>query len=146
MSSPEPAPSFPCRVVVAIQWGDVDMLQHVNNVVFFRWLETARTTYFSAVGLEKLLGDGVYPILASIRCDFRSQLRHPGSISVECSTSRIGRSSSTQVYRVLDAESGRLAAEAEGTWVCFDYRAQKAKPLPDEVVAALERYEGRTFR
>lgn len=122
------------------------MMQHVNNVVFFRWFETARTTYFAEVKMNELLGEGVYPILASVRCDYRAQLRHPGRISVECSTTRVGRSSSTQVYRVVDVESGQVAAEGEGTWVCFDYRAQKSKVLPGDVVAALERFEGRALR
>ena len=34
---------FPCKRRVDVQWGDVDRMQHVNNVVFFRWMETART-------------------------------------------------------------------------------------------------------
>jgi acyl-CoA thioester hydrolase len=138
---------YPCRTVVAVQWGDVDRMQHVNNVVYYRWLETARTRYFEEIEFERHVPEGVYPILATLRCDFRAQLRYPDAISVEVGTSTIGRSSSTQIYRVLSTKGspGTIVAEAEGTWVCFDYRAQRAVPLPDALVKAMEAYEGRAL-
>jgi acyl-CoA thioester hydrolase len=136
---------FPCRVKIAVQWGDVDMMKHVNNVVFFRWFETARTRYFEEIGFDKRAPSGVYPILASIRADYRGQLRYPDTISVECSVSKIGKSSCTQVYQVVSEAQGKVVAEGEGTWVCFDYPAQKSRPLPLELVEAIETYEGRSY-
>jgi len=142
-------PSFPCRRRVDVQWGDVDRMQHVNNVVFFRWMETARTSYFEEIAFETHVGKDVYPILASIRCEYRAQLRYPDVIRVECSIVRLGKSSATHVYRVVSERAGggdKIVAEGEGTWVCFDYGAQRSTPLTDALVAAMERYEGRALR
>jgi len=138
-------PTFPLRKVVDVQWGDVDRMQHVNNVVFFWWMETARTLYFERIEFEKHVPEGVYPILASIRCDYRAQLRYPDAISVECSIAKVGRSSATHVYRVVSSQK-KVVAEGEGTWVCFDYGAQRSMPLPDALVAAMESFEGRALR
>jgi len=137
---------FPLKKRVDVQWGDVDRMQHVNNVVFFRWMETARTLYFDAIDFAKHVGEGVYPILASIKCEYRAQLRHPDTISVECSTSKIGRTSATQVYRVTSEAQKKIVATGEGTWVCFDYRAQRSVALSDALVTAMERYESRALR
>ena len=139
-------PAFPLRKVVDVQWGDVDRMQHVNNVVFFRWLETARTLYFERIDFERHVPEGVYPILASIRCDYRAQLRYPDVVSVECSIVKIGRTSATHAYRVASQEQKKIVAEGEGTWVCFDYRAQRSVALPDALVEAMEQFEGRPLR
>ncbi|GAC1529266.1 MAG: thioesterase family protein [Polyangiales bacterium] len=139
-------PSYPCRTLVDVQWGDVDRMQHVNNVVYLRWMETARTRYFDAIDFGRLAGEGIYPILASIRCDYRAQLRHPDTISVDCSIARVGRTSATHVYRVVSQAQGKVVAVGEGTWVCFDYAAQRSLPLPAAVLDAIERYEGRSVR
>jgi acyl-CoA thioester hydrolase len=146
MSASDRELSFPCRRRVDVAWGDVDRMQHVNNVVFFRWMETVRTFYFEQIEFERHVAEGVYPILASIRCDYRAQLRYPDTISVECSITKLGRSSATHAYRVMSEGQKKVVAEGEGTWVCFDYRAQKSLALPAPLVAAMERYEGRSLR
>ena len=38
-------------IALPVQWGDQDALGHVNNVVYFRWYESARIAYFERVGL-----------------------------------------------------------------------------------------------
>jgi acyl-CoA thioesterase FadM len=82
----------------------------------------------------------------SIRCDYRAQLRYPDTIRVECSIVRLGKSSATHVYRVVSEAQDKVVAEGESVWVCFDYDAQRSAPLTDALVAAMERYEGRTLR
>ena len=145
MSAAKGEPAFPCRVRIPVQWGDVDRMQHVNNVVFFKWMETTRTRYFEELGLERLVPEGCYPILASIRADYRAQLRYPDEVSAECSVSKLGRTSCTHVYRVMSVTRGEVVTVGEGTWVLFDYRAQTPVPLPDALVSAIEGYEGTVF-
>jgi len=136
----------PTQVRIDVQWGDVDMMQHVNNVLFFKWFETARTRYFEDIDLAGHVPKGVGPILASTRADYRGQLRYPDTIVVECNVTKIGRSSCTQAYRVKsEKQGGKVVTEGEGTWVCFDYQAQKPVPLPRALIAAIEEFEQRTF-
>jgi acyl-ACP thioesterase len=40
--------TVPCYFDFEVQWGEMDALQHVNNVVYVRWGETARIDYFRA--------------------------------------------------------------------------------------------------
>jgi acyl-CoA thioester hydrolase len=130
---------------IDVQWADVDRMQHVNNVVYFRWLETARTNYFDRVAFGKHVPPNVYPILVSIRCDYRAQLRHPDVVRVSYATLRIGTSSVTHGYRIWSEGQGKLAAEGEGTWICFDYGAQRSMPLPSALRQAMETFEGRAL-
>lgn len=38
---------FPVITEIKVAWGEMDALQHVNNVVYFRYFETARLDYFN---------------------------------------------------------------------------------------------------
>src|ERR1700677_2939135 len=49
---------FSVAIAIPVQWGDQDAFAHVNNVVFFRWFESARIAYFRRIGLMKHLDGG----------------------------------------------------------------------------------------
>ena len=63
--------------------GDIDLLGHVNNVVYFRWFESARIAYFDKVRMWEF-GEtvGIGPILHSINCRYRIPLTYPDTVSV----------------------------------------------------------------
>jgi len=137
---------FPVVLSVVVQWGDQDSMQHVNNVVYFRWCESARIEYFHKIGLlERRHTEGVGPILASIRCDFRKQLNFPDTVRVGARIARIGRSSVTMEHRIVSVGQHVVAAEAESTMVVFDYHAGKSHPVPEDLRKAIEHIEGRKF-
>jgi acyl-CoA thioester hydrolase len=137
---------FPVILTLAVQWGDQDAMQHVNNVVYFRWCESARIAYFGKIGLpDRRSGEHVGPILASIKCDFRRQLNFPDTIRIGARIARIGRTSLTMTHRVESQSQQAIVAEAESTMVVFDYATSKPHPVPETLRAAIEGLEGRTF-
>lgn len=145
MTDPLVEPPFLEVAQVDVQWGDVDRMQHVNNVVYFRWLETARTRYFERLAFEQLAGATVYPILASVQCNYRAQVRYPDRVRLGFATVRIGTSAVAHAYRVESEQQQRVVATGLGTWVCFDYAAQKPIPLPATLRQAMETVEGRSL-
>jgi acyl-CoA thioester hydrolase len=137
---------FRLILTLPVQWGDQDAMQHVNNVVYFRWCESARIEYFGKIGLaDRRSAEHVGPILASIRCDFRRQLNFPDTIRIGARIVRIGRTSLTMVHRVESQAQQAIVAEAESTMVVFDYDSGKPHPVPPAMRAAIETLEGRTF-
>ena len=137
---------FPVVLTVAVQWGDQDAMQHVNNVVYFRWCESARIAYFGRIGLaDRRSEEHVGPILASIKCDFRRQLNFPDTIRIGARIARIGRTSLSMVHRVESVEQRAIVAEAESTMVVFDYATGKPHPVPEDMRRAIETLEGRIF-
>jgi acyl-CoA thioester hydrolase len=137
---------FPVILTLPVQWGDQDAMQHVNNVVYFRWCESARIAYFGRIGLtDRRAAEHIGPILASIKCDFRRQLNFPDTIRIGARLVRIGRTSLTMTHRVESQAQRAIVAEAESTMVVFDYDSGKPHPVPDAMRAAIEALEGRTF-
>jgi len=51
-SEPADLADHPVVITWPVQWGDQDAFGHVNNVVYFRWMESARIAYFRQAGVE----------------------------------------------------------------------------------------------
>ncbi len=66
-----------------VQWGDMDAFGHVNNVVYIRWLESARIDLLDSLQSEVTMASGgIGPILASIHCDYKRQLHYPDTVHI----------------------------------------------------------------
>jgi acyl-CoA thioester hydrolase len=137
---------YPVVIALPVQWGDQDAFEHVNNVVYFRWFESARIAYFRRIGLmDKWDARQLGPILAASSCDYRRSIVFPDSVRVGIRATRIGRSSIGLEHRIVSEEQKVLAAEGISTVVFYDYGAGRSHPVPDEVRRAIERLEGRAL-
>jgi acyl-CoA thioester hydrolase len=133
-----------CPVVIEIQvaWGEMDSFQHVNNIVYFRYFESARIAYFERLKLMEFMNEtGIGPILASVQCKFKIPLTYPDTVSVGTRISKVEPDRFVMEYYVVSQQHQKIAAEGEGIVVSFNYRENKKAPLPEEVkqrIAALE--------
>jgi acyl-CoA thioester hydrolase len=75
-----------------IRWGDMDAMGHVNNTLYFRYLEIARIDWMRRIGAEPAR-DGEGPVIVNAFCNFHKQLEYPGDIVVKMYVSDPGRSS-----------------------------------------------------
>jgi acyl-CoA thioester hydrolase len=120
----------------------MDALQHVNNVVYARWLETARMVYFERLGLmERVREEGVGPILARTVLDYRRPVTYPDTIRVDAAVSRVGGSSFTMAFLAWSEAQEAEVATGEQVIVHFDYRAGRASPIDDALRAAIAAVE-----
>lgn len=122
--------TFRFSVPVEIRWRDLDALNHVNNAVYFTYLEQARIGYLQELGLLPDTPSGMGFILAEAHCQFKSPLTLGERVTVHIRVSEVRRSSFVFEYRIHGGD-GRLAAEARTAQVCYDYDAESAVPLPD---------------
>ena len=126
-----------------VQWGDQDAFGHVNNVVYFRWFESARIDLLNACPSQvSMSGSGLGPILASIKCDYKRQLRFPDTVYVGSRISRVGRSSADISHAIFSREQGLIVAEGVSVIVVFDYTAQRVTRIPDDLRLQFEAAQG----
>lgn len=137
---------FRVVVPISVQWGDADMLGHVNNTVYFRWFETSRIEYFQRVSLwEQDKVERIGPILASARCDFLKQVSFPDTVRVGARVTRIGKSSMSIEHKVYSETQEAIVAQGESIIVCFDYAKNVSHPVPAPIRAYIEKLEERDF-
>ncbi len=120
--------------------GDIDMLQHVNNVAYVRWLETARCEYFADVIGEPIDGSrGI--VQAKLEITYERQIRYRELVAVGCRISRIGTKSFDFAYEVWSETDGRRCARALAPMVAYDHALRRSIEFPQqwhERIAAFE--------
>ena len=127
-----------------VAWGEMDSLGHVNNIVYFRYFESARMAYFAEVDFWGHMEEtGVGPILASTQCRFRLPLEYPDTVSIGARIKDIGEDRFMMEYVVVSHRHRKVAAEGGGLIVVYDYRAKRKAPLPDEIRKRIEQLESR---
>ena len=131
-------------VICPIRWGDLDALGHVNNIIFFQFCESARIAYFEALELDRHKRkptDG--PGMVAANLNFRRQLKYPGTVEVLANTTQVGERSFTLAYQLFDLADRAVVADGASVCLWVDYAAGKALRLPDDLVSAIARIEGR---
>jgi len=138
----DPLNDFPVVIQLPVVWGEMDAYGHVNNIVFFRYFETARMAYFESIRFgEPSKPSDVGPILASTSCRFRRPLRYPDTIHVGARVTEIGEDRFTMEYGIYSEAHDDIAAQGEGVIVSYDYAAQRKASLPDAVRQRIEEME-----
>ena len=134
---------YPVIIEIPVAWGEMDSLQHVNNIVYFRYFESVRMAYFNQIDFWSYMDEtGIGPILASTQCKFRIPLSYPDAVSVGTRITNVEEDRFLMKYVVISHQHRRIAAEGEGVIVSYDYREKKKSPLPQEIrnrIQALER-------
>ena len=118
-----------------IRWGDMDMLGHVNNTVFFRYCEQARIewTYGLHEGGDAYAETG--PVIVNASCTFLLPLVYPGDVEVRMYLGDPGRTSVGSYYEIL--KDGTKHADGAAKLVWIDLATGRSVPLPGRVTAPL---------
>ena len=128
-----PLDGFPVVIELDVRWGDQDALGHVNNTVFFQYMESARMAFFEAVTFTGGQGGGVGPILHSATCRFRRPLTYPDKLKVGARVSTMDGDRFRMEYVVVSGTQQAVAAEGTGLVVAFDYSTGTKTQVPDAV-------------
>jgi acyl-CoA thioester hydrolase len=133
---------YPVIIEIPVAWGEMDSLQHVNNIVYFRYFESARMAYFNELDIWSYMNEtGVGPILASTECRFRIPLSYPDRVSVGTRIANVEEDRFLMKYAVISHQHRRIAAEGVGVIVSYDYREKRKAPLPQEIRKRIETLE-----
>lgn len=116
---------------IPIRWGDMDAMGHVNNAMYFRYLEVIRIEWLHAVGGPPD-PNGCGPVIVNTFCNFLRQLEYPGDVLAKHYVTNPGRSSFDTYITLERADDlGVIYAEGGAKTVWTDFKAQKSVPLPD---------------
>ena len=125
-------PLYECDIPV--RWGDLDALGHVNNTVFFRFMEQARVEWLEKQGLFGGVGERLVPVIVHAACSFLQPINYPASVRVKLYVGEPGRSSVQTRYELCDRDNGKLYATGEAKAVWIDLDTGKSTPLPQALL------------
>lgn len=127
---------------IPIRWGDMDAMRHVNNTVYFRFMEQARIAWLDALLPRGEAWGTTGVVIVSASCHYRRAMTYPGTVEVRLYVGHIGGSSVQTSYEMrVDADPG-IYATGEAVVVFIDIAKQKPVRIPSLLRARLEKAEG----
>lgn len=114
---------------IAVRWGDMDALGHVNNIVYLQYFEEGRVAWAGGLGAA-LDRTRAGMILARATLDYKRPLVWPTAVEVRHYAGPLGQRSFTLTAELVSPGDGTLWCAGEFVLVWFDYAAGKAVPVP----------------
>ena len=65
---------------IPIRWGDMDAQGHVNNTVYFRYMEQARIEWLLRVAEQIGAGSTPGSVIVNASCTFIEPIEYPGTV------------------------------------------------------------------
>jgi acyl-CoA thioester hydrolase len=133
---------YPVTIEIPVVWGEMDAFQHVNNIVYFRYFESARISYFEKLDYMAFLEkNGVGPILATTQCKFKIPLTYPDRVTIGAKVETIEKERFTMQYIVVSHNHKKIAALGEGVIVSYNYRENKKTNIPEVIKSRIMNLE-----
>lgn len=128
---------MPLSTTLQVRFNECDGLGHVNNTVYYTYMETARIELFQMLDPEMDLKDWKL-IVASTSCEYKAQASFAQWLKVTTEVERIGKSSFTVLHRISDLQTDEEIAVGRAVMVHYSYHEQKSLPLTPEMRRALQ--------
>ncbi len=113
---------------ITTRWQDNDVFGHVNNVVYYSWIDTAVNNFLIANGILELGGSEIVGVVAETNLRYLREIAYPDPITVGIRVEKLGNSSVRYASAVFRADEN--VASAEGFFVHVYVRRETMTPTP----------------
>jgi len=114
----------------------MDAFNHVNNTVYFRYMEQARIEWLFAFNARHGINElDRGPVIVNASCDFLAPLVYPGEIEVRMFLGKQGRSSIGAYFEIRLGE--RTFAQGASKMVWVHRVTGRSVPLPAVLAGSL---------
>lgn len=152
---------FRSRTEISVRFRDLDAMGHVNNAVYFTFLEQGRVQYMRDLnlpaGIAETKGAGggsalsVYQqrfpfVLVEAGCRYLAPVEIDTVLVVHTQMKSVGRKSFHFQYLITRKMDGQRVAVAWSAQVCYDYRSGRPRAVFPDLVERAERLEKRSLR
>ncbi len=140
MSRPPPSVRAAYRsfVPVTTRWGDNDVFGHVNNAIYYGYIDTAVTTLMQRAGVLAGQDTPHIVMVAEGGCRFHSELGFPDQVHAGVRIARLGGSSIRYEVGIFRNDDPLASAEGFIVHVCVDSATRRPAPMPDAWRQALQ--------
>ena len=127
-----PSPDiFVNRLPIQVRFSDVDVIGHVNNIIFFAYYDTGKAAFMTDLLGRKISWNEVDTVVANVDCAFIAPIFYGENIEVLTTCTAIHDKSFKLLQMLRNKDSGEVKSVCETVMVSFDPNTQKAAPLSD---------------
>ena len=117
---------------ITVRWADMDALGHVNNAVYFRYMEQARISF-----VERLCS--LLAVIANASCTFKRPLTYPAVVEISLYAGAPGNSSLETYCEFRVGGDTEVVAYGSAMMIFVDRKENRPVRVPDEVRNAVAR-------
>jgi acyl-CoA thioester hydrolase len=125
-----------------VAWGDMDAVGHVNNVLYYRYIESARVDYLTRIDA---FGQGLSAVIASNSCRYLRPVYFPDVLEIGIQVVEVRNSGFRMNYVLYSTQQKQIVATGDAIAVMVDSKTMGKAALPVELrqrIYALERTVG----
>jgi acyl-CoA thioester hydrolase len=123
---------------IPIRWGDMDAMGHVNNTIYFRYMEQARISWFGALLPEDEAWQSTGIVIANASCNYKRAITYPGTVEVKLLVGAPGGTSMPTYYELRVDADPEPYADGAAVVVFINMKTQKPARIPDGIRNKLE--------
>lgn len=121
---------YPIVYKQEIPWGDMDAFQHVNNVNYYRYAESARIAYMNHLNI---MNDKTHIVIYTSSCKYFSPVTYPDTLWIGTRIEEMRNSSFKMTYDMYSQEQQTLVAQADAVIVTIDSESTQKIAIPDAI-------------
>jgi acyl-CoA thioester hydrolase len=118
---------------IAVRWGDLDAFQHVNNTIYFRYMEQCRLEWFETIGIDvpRIDGFDIVPNLVGAECRFIRAILYPATVRVTIAVGDVGTKVVQTLHELWVGDSLHAVGDCKLLWM--SRKTNRSVDLPDTV-------------
>lgn len=111
-----------------VAWGDMDAFGHVNNVIYYRYIESARICYLDVLNIFKL---DINTVVALSQCKYLKPVFYPDQLKIGVRVEEIRNSAFRMNYLIWSSAQQQNVALGEAVIVCVDKENMQKTLIPE---------------
>ena len=125
--------TYNLKLELRIDWSDLDMYKHVNNISFMRYMQSGRVNFWEASGIYEMYENtNMGTMLVSTHCDFKKALYYPGKAII--------KNSSFGLKHLILNDINEVCAEGKDVVVCYDFEKDNTFRIPEDLRTQLSKF------
>ena len=129
---------YPVIFEQRVAWGDMDAFGHVNNAVYYRYIESARLAYLDRLNI--LVGP-LLTVVATNQCRYLKPVVYPDQLKIGVRIEDIGTTSFRMSYLLWSESQQAYVATGDAVIVCVDNQLMQKTAIPENIKQRIKEIE-----
>ena len=114
---------------------EIDLLGHVNNLVYLDWFISAAVKHSDSVGwgTARMIEMGEGWVIRRHEIDYLAQVKPEDTVVIKTWIDSAERTSSVRKYEVVRLSDGKTVCRGLTVWVWINYNTGRVSRIPEEV-------------
>jgi len=121
--------AYPYLIPLTTRWMDNDVYGHVNNVIYYSWIDTVVNQWLIENGLLQSEKNRSIGLVVHSECDYYSAVSYPQRVMLGLKLARMGNSSVHYQVGIFLADAQQPSAQGRFVHVYVDPDTHQPQPL-----------------